>query len=114
MNTIGNLPIKVEILGVSYSIIYDSDLWEKEKCWGVIEYKKQTIKIWRNEDFSLEDYWNIIIHEVIHGISTALDLELESTDEGEKRLNRLAQGLTKVLLSNNWINPNLIEKGDKL
>ena len=97
-------PSSVCILGIDYQIEYvdkpsDVDIYKRESLWGQIDFWTRTIRIYDNGR-GLVDVWHTILHEVIHGISSALKLELDDED----KVDLLALGLTEVLFKNNWLN----------
>ena len=103
-------PSSVNIIGIEYSIEYvdspsDVDIYKRESLWGQIDMWSRTIRIYDNCR-SIEDIWQTIIHEVLHGICDALKLKLNDEDRHDE-LDILALALNDVLFRNNWI-----ERGD--
>jgi len=100
-------PKTVNILGINYSISYmdnpsDVDIDKRKSLWGQIDFWTRTIRIYDN-DRNIEDIWQTLIHEVIHGISSSLNLKLDETDEAHDNMDVLALALTDVMFRNDWI-----------
>lgn len=101
-----NKPDKVNILGVEYSIAYtdgpsEVDIYHRESLWGQIDYWTRTIRIYDNGR-PFEDVFHTILHEILHGISDALKIELNKPERHDE-LDILALALTDVLFRNGWI-----------
>ena len=99
------LPRKVVILGKTYTIEYvdnpaEVDILKREALWGQIDYWTRTIRIYKNKR-ELEDVWVTIIHEVLHGILT--DLQIKALKEQEDDIALLSLGLTDTLIRNGWL-----------
>ena len=99
-------PSEVTILGVTYKIEYvekpsDVDIFRREALWGQIDYWTRTIRIYDNGR-QLEDVWQTIIHEVLHGIAEGFKLELKEKDRHEE-LDLLAAAITDTLFRNNGL-----------
>ena len=99
-------PDKVNILGVEYSITYvdkpsEVDIYHRESLWGQIDFWTRTIRIYDN-DRCAEDMFHSIIHEILHGIASALKLELNKAERHDE-LDLLTLALTDVLFRNEWI-----------
>ena len=102
------LPASVVILGIPYTITYvktpsEVDIYKRKSLWGQIDYWTRTIRVYDN-DLSVNDIWETIIHETLHGIAEALHLESLQGDEDD--LGILALGLTDTLIRNGWLNPD--------
>jgi hypothetical protein len=73
---------------------------------GRIEYKEQLIRVYDN-NCAIEFVWNIILHEVLHGIGEATNLEILKADDGDNKkhneLDALARALTDFLFRNDLI-----------
>lgn len=100
-------PRKVNILGIEYSITYvdnpsEVDIYKRTSMWGQIDYWTRTIRIYDNGR-PVEDVFQSVMHEVLHGISEELKLRL-SKDENHDELDILALALTDVFFRNGWIN----------
>jgi len=102
-------PESVNILGVRYAITYvdkpsDVDLYKRESLWGQIDYWTRTIRIYDNGR-QAEDVFESLMHEILHGLTQALKLDLEKPEHHDE-LDLLALGLTDVLFRNSWIKEN--------
>lgn len=98
-------PEGVNILGVPYRIIYvdnpvDVDRDKREALWGSIDHWERVIRIY-DKGRVPEDTWQTLIHEVIHGIASALNLEALNSDH--EIVDFLALALTDVLIRNAWL-----------
>ena len=96
-------PKKVNILGIDHEIIYvdkpsDVDVYERAALWGQIDHWTRTIRIYDNGR-RVEDVFQTILHEILHGIASSLKLELGDDDN----LDILALALTDVFFRNNWL-----------
>jgi hypothetical protein len=100
-------PTKVNIFGVDYEITYmdnpsNVDIYKRESCWGQIDYWTRTIRIY-DKDRSESDVWGSIWHEVIHGISAGLHLDVLEKEENHSTLDLLALAISDVLFRNGWM-----------
>jgi hypothetical protein len=101
-------PTKVNILGIDYNIIYvdkpsDVDIYKRESLWGQIDYWTRTIRIYDN-DRALDDIWQTIWHEVIHGIIESLHIKsLENLKECHDDIDLLALAISDILFRNGWM-----------
>lgn len=100
-------PTNVNILGHDYKITYldkpsDVDMYGRESLWGQIDYWTRTIRIYDN-DRSETDIWYTIWHEIIHGISEGLHLEVLEKSENHDTLDLLSLAISDILFRNNWI-----------
>lgn len=100
-------PDKVNILGVDYSVTYcdnpsEVDMNKRKSLWGQIDYWERKIRIYENGR-TPEDILQTLLHEVIHGIDTALHMNLEEKADLEERVDLLALALADVLTRNKWI-----------
>ena len=103
-------PTKVNILGVEYSITYvgsptDVDIFKRDSCWGQIDYWTRTIRVYDGGNRPIEDVFQTVLHEVLHGIAESLKLKLRDKDQHED-LDILALALTDVFFRNGWISKN--------
>jgi len=107
-------PDSVIILGVRYTIEYadkpsEVDIYKRESLWGQIDYWTRTIRIY-DRDTSAEDRWHSIIHEVLHGIITAL--KIDKLKDGEDEIDLLAMALMDVMFRNKWLRKEIINNGE--
>ena len=101
------LPDTVNILGKRYTIEYvdkpsDVDIFRRKSLWGQIDYWTRTIRVYANNR-SMEDVWETIIHEVIHGIASELNIDRLEKDDAEDDVAVLSVALTDMLIRNNWM-----------
>lgn len=99
-------PDRVNILGINYTIQYFTNPSEvdpsgRESLWGSIDYWDRIIRVYDNNR-NIEDIWQIIFHEILHGIANALKLSLDNKDKHDE-LDILALALTDILFRNEWI-----------
>ena len=100
-------PDKVNILGIAYSIEYvdnpsDVDINKRKSLWGQIDYWTRTIRIYDDGVRPIEDTWQTILHEVLHGIASSLNLKVLEDDKGHETIDLLALALTDVFFRNGW------------
>jgi len=102
-------PESVDIFGIRYTITYcdkpsDVDIFQRNSLWGQIDYWTRTIRIYDNKT-TPEDIWDTLIHEVLHGIITALKItgKIDEEKPGEDIVHLLALGLQDVMFRNGWI-----------
>ena len=101
-------PDKVNILGIEYSIIYvdkpsDVDIFKRESLWGQLDAWTRTIRIYDPGNRPAEDIWQVIFHEVIHGIVELLRLKELEGKENENTVDLLALAITDILFRNGWM-----------
>lgn len=103
-------PKKVNILGKEYRIIYckkpsDVDIHQRESLWGQIDYWTRTIRIFDDGKRTETDIFHTVIHEILHGIIS--DLNLSSLDTGNKKqhdeIDSLALALADIFTRNKWL-----------
>lgn len=100
-------PKELNILGKPYKIIYvekpcDVDPQGRASYWGMFDPWERTIKVYDNK-MVIEDVWHTIIHEVLHGISIGLKIDMEATEQGHEELDLIAMALTDFLFRNDLI-----------
>ena len=101
-------PDKVNILGIEYSITYvdkpsDVDIYKRSSMWGQIDYWTRSIRIYDDGKRPIEDIWQAIIHEVLHGIAELLHLKEMMKEDNHDELDLIALALTDVFFRNGWI-----------
>jgi hypothetical protein len=90
---------------MTYSINYvdnpaEVDIYKRSSKWGQIDYWTRSIRIYDNGR-AIEDIWQTILHEVIHGIAEALNLSALNADEAQ--IDLLALALSDIFFRNSWI-----------
>jgi hypothetical protein len=100
-------PNSVNILGITYSIEYvdkpsDVDIYKRDSMWGQIDYWTRSIRVYDNGR-PIEDVFETVLHETIHGIAEGLKIKSVSGDEGHDDLSLLSLALSDVLFRNGWI-----------
>lgn len=95
-------PDTVNILGREYSITYvknpsEVDIHNRRSIWGQIDYWTRSIRIYTDGRNS-HDIWETLLHEIIHGISTDLSLDLD-----EDTICSLSVVLADTLIRNEFI-----------
>lgn len=101
------LPENVNICGITYKIEYkenpsEVDIHNRTSLWGQIDYWTRTIRIYYNEN-TIEDVWQSIFHEVIHGICEHLSLNEFNKSEYHDDLDVLALALFDTFTRNGWL-----------
>jgi hypothetical protein len=98
-------PDSVNILGKHYEIKYcdnpaDVDIYKRESLWGQIDFWTRTIRIYDSgrKDGDIAD---TVFHEVLHGIVTQLDIEIENE---ETAVRLIGMALSDVFIRNGWLN----------
>jgi len=99
-------PESVTVLGKVYSITYcdnpsEVDIYKRKSLWGQIDYWTRTIRVYDNGR-SLQDIWETIIHEILHGIGGELKLNINK-EENHNELGILALAITDTLFRNDLI-----------
>ncbi|KKL20623.1 hypothetical protein LCGC14_2453570 [marine sediment metagenome] len=107
-------PDKVNIHGVIYTIEYfnkpsEVDIFKRDSLWGQIDYWTRTIRVYDNNR-NTQDIWKTIMHEILHGIAS--DLNLKDLDKNEDTIDMLARSLVDTLFRNDWL--NFGEKNDHI
>lgn len=97
------LPNKINILGIEYTIVYkesasEVDGQKRTALNGVIDYWERSIRIYDHGN-RLDDIWQVLWHEIIHGIMTTLHIDVPENEE-ERFVDLLATGINDVLLRN--------------
>ena len=89
---------EIDILGKIHSVKYFDfeDAVQTTNHTGSINHHKQTIQIDTNAHKQYQS--EVLLHEIIHGVSHALNLNL-----GEDDVYRLGTGLYQVLSSNGFL-----------
>jgi hypothetical protein len=106
------LPKKVNICGIKHEITYvdkpsEVDLYKRESLWGQIDHWTRTIRVYDNGQ-PVEDVFETILHEILHGLTSALNLKEFSKEENHDELDVLALGLADTLIRNGWLT---VERG---
>jgi len=101
------LPKKVNICGINYEIIYtdkpsEVNLYKRKSLWGQIDYWTRTIRVYDNGQ-PVEDIFETILHEILHGLGSALKLKEFSKEENHDELDVLALGLADTFIRNGWL-----------
>jgi hypothetical protein len=76
-------------------------MYHRSSLWGQIDYWTSTIRIYSNRTDS--DILHTICHEMIHGISYALNLKIDDEDT----VDLLAIALSDTLTRNGWLKDEL-------
>lgn len=102
-----NMPAKVNILGMEYAIIYvhspsEVDIFKRQSLWGQIDYWTRTIRIY-DSGRKASDLWQTLMHEIIHGISEHMKIEVLQGTANEKYVDLLATGIVDTLMRNGLI-----------
>lgn len=100
-------PTELNILGIKYTVEYvdspsDVDIHGRETLFGQIDFWTRSIRVHDNGR-DIEDIWQILIHEVLHGIAEALNLKLND-EEMHDELDSLATAIGDTLIRNNLLN----------
>jgi len=101
-------PESLNILGIPYKIRYVDKLTDVTPnnritdVIGTIDYMDRIISIYDNGR-SINDIWETILHEVIHGIAEALHIKPLTGEENENYVDLLGLALGDFLFRNNLI-----------
>ena len=100
-------PTSVNILGCNYSIEYvdnpsNVDIYKRQSLWGQIDFWTRTIRIY-DKDLSVEDVWQTLLHEIIHGICEQLHLRKFKDKDNHDDLDLLVLALMDVFFRNGWM-----------
>jgi len=100
-------PTLINILGIEYSVTYvdnpaEVDIYKRESCWAQLDFWTRTIRVY-DHGRSLEDIWQSLLHEVLHGIAGALHLKALGADANHDELDILALALMDVFVRNGWL-----------
>lgn len=100
-------PVAVNIVGMRYTIQYvdtpsEVDLYKRMSCWGQIDYWTRTIRIYDNGR-PIEDIWQTIMHEVLHGIGELLHIKMLNDNDNHDELDVLALALVDTFVRNGWV-----------
>lgn len=109
------LPEEINILGVVYKVSYvdkpsDVDIYKRESLWGQIDYWTRSIRIYNGGDRPEEDVWQVVIHEVMHGIANDLHLKPFDDPANHDDLDVLSLALVDVIFRNGWMKTDAIEE----
>ncbi len=101
--SIKDLPENITILGIPYKIEYcdipsSVDVHKRESLWGQIDPWTKTIRIY-NGARQPQIIWQVIWHELLHGITEILNIGFKEDDE-DTIIDRLALGLNDILIRN--------------
>jgi len=110
-------PDSVNILGKRYQIEYTDtpsnvDIYRRESLWGQIDLWTRTIHVYDNRR-SIEDLWETILHEVLHGIVIELNIKALDGDSHEDDIDILALALMNVMFSNRWLREEIMNESEK-
>jgi len=110
-------PDSVNILGKRYQIEYTDtpsnvDIYRRESLWGQIDLWTRTIRVYDNRR-SIEDLWETILHEVLHGIVIELNIKALDGDSHEDDIDILALALMNVMFSNRWLREEIMNESEK-
>ena len=99
-------PASINILGNTYSVTYvdnpaEVDWRKREALWGQIDYWTRGIRVYE-KDRTSQDVLHTLIHEILHGIVSALHIDDEKVDD-ETTIDVLALALADVLTRNGWL-----------
>jgi len=101
-----SLPKRVVICGIPYKILYvkkrsEVDGNEQTPLVGQINYWTREIRL-LDTGQPVEDVWQELWHEVLHGIRLAMKLD-ERRLGSENELDLLAVGINDVIFRNRWL-----------
>ena len=105
---IEDLPTKIDILSVEYTIEYHAfpsgvDSSKRRALLGQTDFWDRTIRIYTT-DRTLEDVFSTILHEILHLIDGELEIGIfADQDHEEEKINRLTAGLFDTMYRNKWL-----------
>ena len=99
-------PTKISILGIDHTIIYvekpsDVDVHGREVLMGQIDYWTRTIRV-HDDGRDIKDVWQILFHEILHGIAESLDLAL-GKEKHHAELDILSLAVCDTLIRNGLV-----------
>lgn len=97
-------PTELFILGRKHNVIYLDNIEDvsqntEERYWGCINYEKREIRIYNG--LTDEDTIHTLMHEIGHGISQLLGLNLKERD-----IDLLSLGYADLLIKGDFIKLN--------
>ena len=90
------IPTKINICGAEYQVIQClvcTDVSPGSNCWGFIDFEHLEIRLFKG--LAHEKKWQVLMHEVIHGIDEATGIELSEEDT-----DRIAISMVDTLVRN--------------
>ena len=107
-------PTEVNILGIIYKIDYkdkpsDVDIHRRNSYWGQIDFWTRTIRVYDDGNRPIGDIFQTILHEVLHGIVSELNIESLETSSGSTcndDLDIISVALSDVLVRNGFVTFN--------
>jgi len=102
------LPDKIKLLNITYTVEYvdkpsDVDIFKRNSCWGQIDFWTRSIRIYKGK-LSVDDLWETLWHEILHGICEALHMKEfnDNKPENDQKIDLISLGIYDVLRQNNW------------
>ena len=100
-------PDRINILGIIYTVEYvdkpsEVDVYHRSSLWGQIDFWTRSIRVF-SDGVGETDIWQIIMHEVLHGIANLLHLDVLLEEQHHDDLDVLALALVDVLTRNGWM-----------
>lgn len=100
-------PDEINILGIPYTVQYvenpsEVDIFKRESLFGQVDYWTRTIRVYDNGR-PVQDLWQTILHEVLHGIAESLHLKALGDGANHDELDVLSLALVDVFVSNGWL-----------
>ena len=90
------IPKRIKFMGYTFQVTSETERAEEEECYGIINYKTQTIRLYN--PVSNERKAETLIHELIHLVTDFLKINLEEDD-----VSRLGKGLYAALKENGML-----------
>jgi len=99
-----NLPKMVTIFSKEFSITYveefsEVDRAKEESLYGQVDYRTNSIRIYKPKDYSLENTWHILLHEIVHIIKDNMNVDFQQ-DEEERIIDNFALGFMHLCFAN--------------
>lgn len=109
-----NLPEVISFLSKKFNIKYfenvsDVDQYKEDSLFGQVNFRTNTIRIYKPEDSNTVNVLHTIFHEVIHIIKENLSIDFVN-DEEERIIDNLAIGIVHLLVENKFNFENITEE----
>lgn len=106
-----NFPDTINVLGKNYKITYvdkpsDVDIFKRNSLWGQIDPWTRTIRLYKGNEFSKDEVFQSLIHEIIHAIVSELYIHPLINDDKthkEEPIDLLALAFADILKRNKLV-----------
>jgi len=77
-------------------------IYHRQSLWGQIDHWTRTIRVYDNGRAD-GDLWDTIMHEVLHGIASELNIKALTDNDCETVIGLLGMALSDVFIRNGWL-----------